>query len=70
MAEMKTFAELEAEVIEANAALVEAQKAESAAGQLRCNALNRANRAHAALDAALLAMRKCAPPDTNWARTQ
>lgn len=64
----KTLSELEAEVIAANAALVEAQKAESIASQERCNAINRANRAQAALDAALLALKKAAPRDTDWAR--
>lgn len=68
MGETKTLSELEKEVVEAGAALVEAQKAESLAISARCIAMNRANRAQAALDAALTAMRKAAPRDTDWAR--
>lgn len=65
---IRTLAQLEQEVAEATAALIAAQKAESIASQERCNAINRANRAQAALDAALDAIRKAAPRDTDWAR--
>ena len=66
----RSMAELEKELEDANAALVEARKVDAAANSARCSAVNRVNRAQAAIERTLAEMRKLAPRDTDWARQQ
>lgn len=63
---VKEFALLVAELVEAQAALCEAQAAASLARSIETQCLNRANEASKSLDLAFHTLRKSAPKGTNW----